>query len=101
MCYIKCKQLRPRVDVEIVGGGGTQARPARGCLCRSRSQAGLGEGPAWLCRMYNVDMANSHKPNVITDHTTCHRGNSCKSLSINCFLFLVVCFVESMLVKVN
>lgn len=41
VCYIKCKQLRPRVDVEIVGGGGSgQARLGR--LCRSRSQAGLG-----------------------------------------------------------
>ena len=49
VCYIKCKQLRPRVDVEIVRGGGSGwGQAALGCMCRSRSQAGPTlHGLAW------------------------------------------------------
>ena len=81
MCYIKCKQLRPRVDVEIVGGG--DSGQASAGLPVSEPEPGwlhTVHGLAWArgqpgcvaCIMYNVALANSHKPNVITDHTTCH-----------------------------
>ena len=45
VCYIKCKQLRPRVDVEIVGGGGLRLGPGSAGLHVSEPEPGWPHTP--------------------------------------------------------